>query len=269
MRGLAALLAAGGTWLAITRRLPGLPRIRRLRLPGTRMLAAGAGAGALGGVLALGILAVPAAAIAIGILSASVPWTVAAARRSRETEALAAAWPDFLALLRGHLAGGASLPEAFRDAAHRSGNPLRAAAQVADEALVVGRPFDEVLGSLQVAYADPTADRVLATLAAAHRSGGRRVVEVLGTLGESVADELRLRRAHHAALTEQRLTALVALLAPWALLALTVATNPQAAEAYRRSSGAAIIAAGLLATGLGYGLARRTARLSRPPRVMR
>ena len=43
---------------------------------------------------------------------------------------------------------------------------------------------------------------------------------ILAALGVSVADELRLRKAHRAALTEQRLTAAVALIAPWALLAL-------------------------------------------------
>jgi hypothetical protein len=85
----------------------------------------------------------------------------------------------------------------------------------------------------------------------------------------SVADDLRLRKAHEAALTQQRLTAAVALIAPWALLLLTITTNPQAASIYASSSGSSIILLGLAGTGLGYALARRTARLSRAPRLFR
>ena len=90
---------------------------------------------------------------------------------------------------------------------------------------------------------------------------------ILTSLGASVADELRLRRAHEAALTEQRMTAGVALVAPWALLALTIATNPQAAAAYQTNTGTIIVAVGLVSTSAGYVAARRAAALSKAPRV--
>jgi len=60
---------------------------------------------------------------------------------------------------------------------------------------------------------------------------------------------------------------LLVLLAPWAILALSVATNPASAEAFSTSTGNLIIAGGLAATVVGYVLARRSARLSRPPRL--
>jgi tight adherence protein B len=91
---------------------------------------------------------------------------------------------------------------------------------------------------------------------------------VVSSLGGSIADELRLRRAHTAALTEQRMTAAVALTAPWTLLALTISTNPQAAAAYRTATGSVIIAIGFTLTALGFLAARRLARLSQAPRVM-
>ena len=68
-------------------------------------------------------------------------------------------------------------------------------------------------------------------------------------------------------MTEQRLTAAVALIAPWALLVLTVSTNPQAAHAFRTPTGAIVIGVGMAATGIGYVLARRSAELSKAPRV--
>jgi hypothetical protein len=65
------------------------------------------------------------------------------------------------------------------------------------------------------------------------------------------------------------MTAAVALVAPWALLSLTIATNPQAADAYRTATGSMVIAIGFVSTGLGFIVARRSARLSSAPRVQR
>ena len=107
------------------------------------------------------------------------------------------------------------------------------------------------------------------TLAAASATGGRTVAGTLAALAETVADELRLRQTHEAALTQQRLTASVALIAPWLLLMLTTATNPQATEALTRPTGRLIVLGGLIATTAGHALARRTARLSASPRVFR
>ena len=77
----------------------------------------------------------------------------------------------------------------------------------------------------------------------------------------------RLRRAHEAAVSQQQMTAGVALVAPWLILALSLATNPQAGTEFATSTGRSILAAGVGATGLGYLLARRALRLSDPPRV--
>ncbi len=65
------------------------------------------------------------------------------------------------------------------------------------------------------------------------------------------------------------MTATVALAAPWALLSLTIATNPQAADAYRTATGSMVIAIGFASTGLGFIAARRSARLSSAPRILR
>jgi Flp pilus assembly protein TadB len=227
------------------------------------MVATGVGVG----VLTLTFLGIPSVAIAIGILASAIPAAAEVGRRSQQREDLAGAWPDFLALMRGRVVAGETLPDAFVAAAERSPEPLRSSANQITEAVSFGDGFAAALERLRDQLDDATADRVLATIAAAHRSGGPRVGLVLTSLGASVADELRLRRSHIAALTEQRMTALVALIAPWALLALTISTNPQSALSYRRPTGTLIVAVGLVATSLGYLTARRTAALSRAPRV--
>ncbi|MFQ5948694.1 MAG: type II secretion system F family protein [Acidimicrobiia bacterium] len=266
MRGVAVLLAAAAAWMLVGAPIPWRPRPS---LPTLDMGAAGLAAGTalVAGLLALGLTSAPAVAGAVATLAGTVPLSARAVRRAREASTLSAQWPDFLAIVRSQLAGGDSLPESFVEAGRRSGDVLEQAADRVSELLATGAQFDEALMLLQQELADPMADRVLATLITAHRSGGHRVGAVLAALAASVSDELRLRRAHDAALTQQRLTAAVALVAPWALLVLSVATNPQATAVYRSPTGSLIVFGGLVATVVGYLLALRTARLSRPPRI--
>lgn len=269
MRGVAVLLAVAAGWLLAGAPVPPLPA-KRLRLPRidgrALVLAAAAGAGV--GALALGVTETPAIAGSLALLGTAAPLGAAATRRRRAKAALADRWPDMLAVLRSQLASGAALPEAFVAAAHRTGGAFGDAGERVERALAIGgEAFPAALEELRAELADPVSDRVLTTIAEAHRAGGHRVAAILGALGASVADELRLRKAHDAALTQQRLTAMVALVAPWVLLVLTVTTNPQAAEVYRTPNGVAVVGGGLAATLGGYVIARRVARLSRPPRL--
>jgi tight adherence protein B len=268
VRGLAVLVAAGAAWTLAGGALPRLPVLPRPHLPARAWWAA-LGIGLVVALLALGLTAVPSVAWSSGVLAAAAPLLAARLRVVRRRRELREQWPDFLAILRGQLAGGGSLPEAFAAAGLKSGGRLAEAAQSVAESGVRGIAFASALGELRLRFADPVADRVLLTIGVAHRTGGHRVATVLSTLSASVSDELRLRKAHDAALTQQRLTAAVALVAPWVLLILTVVTNPTAAQAYRTGTGSLIVLGGLGATLAGYGLAIRTARLSESPRVFR
>ena len=265
MRGLAVLLAAAAAAL-----LGGLPWPRppkgsfRLR---PRLAAAALAAGTAAAVAAVSLGGNAAAAGAVAAMGAAAPALAATARARRAVEQAAGRWPDFLAALRGRLAAGEALPDATAAAASASGDRMAGLAHRLEEGRAAGRPFATTLAEVRADWADPLADRVLTTLAAASGIGGDRVGTVLSGLAGSVADELRLRRARQAALTEQRLTAGVALGAPWALLLLSTATNPQAATAYSTRTGTLVVLAGLAATTAGYWLARRAARLSHMPRV--
>lgn len=267
MRGFAAVLAGAAAWIVVSGWTPSV-RIRKPELPSPWVAPVSVAAGVVAGLFALGLLAVPAAAIAVGLLVAAIPVAIDAVRRRREREAVAEAWPDFLALVSGRISAGSTLPDAFIAAARRAPKPLSSLARPVEEAVAFGDGFTPALERLRTQLDDPTSDQVLATLGFAHQSGGHRVGAVVSSLGGSIADELRLRRAHTAALTEQRMTAVVALTAPWVLLALTISTNPQAAAAYRTATGSVIIAIGFVLTLVGFIAARRSARLSRAPRVM-
>jgi tight adherence protein B len=236
---------------------------RRIRLHGDAAIRSLVGAAF--GILVAAVLvdagAPPAVAVAAGALVIPVPAAILRSRERRASARVAARWPDFLAAVRGRIAGGSSIPEAVRAAGRHLGGRFEALGG----GFALG--FDEFTREARAQLADPTADRVLITLAAANRAGGGRVDEMLGRLADSLAADLRLRRAHDAALTQQRLTSVVALLAPWAILALSLATNPTASVAYATPLGTAIVMGGLVATVLGHLLATRAARLSRPPRL--
>lgn len=265
MRGLAALAAAAAAWALAGLPLPAGPGRLTLPRPAVLVLAVVSGAAASLGAIVFG--GNPAMTAAVGLMGAATPPLVAAARHRRAVEDAAGRWPDFLAALRGRLAAGEGLPEATAVAAAGAGDRLAMLSRRLAEGRAAGRPFAVTLADMRAEWADPLADRVLTTLAAAAGIGGERVGAVLSRLASSVADELRLRRAHQAALTEQRLTAGIALGAPWALLLLTTATNPQATVAYSTRTGTMVVLVGLAATTVGFWLSRRAARLSRMPRV--
>jgi len=268
MRGAAAVLAGAAAWVAVSGWTPTV-KLPRPELPSPWVAPAAVGAAITAGLLSLGLLAVPVASLAIAVFAAAIPVTIDAGRRKQKRESVADSWPDFIALMKGRIAAGATLPDSFAAAAHRAPEPLASACRPVEEAVMFGDGFVPALDRLRDELDDPTSDRVLATLAYAHRSGGHHVGAVIGSLGASISDELRLRRAHMAALTEQRMTAAVALTAPWALLALTISTNPQAAASYRTATGSIVIGIGFLSTSLGFLAARRSARLSHAPRVLR
>jgi tight adherence protein B len=199
--------------------------------------------------------------VGLGGFAATLPSARRHRSRERDLRREAARWPDFLAAVRSRLATGANIPAACADAGRHLGGRFLALAAPP------GIPFADVAARARAEWADPLADRILATLEVANAVGGSHVGIVLASLAGSVNDDLRLRRAHDAALTEQRLTAAVALLAPWAILVLSIATNPASAEAFATPTGNLIIGGGFAATTTGYLLARRSARLSRPPRL--
>lgn len=265
MRGLVALIAAGSVWIAVVGRFP----VRTFRIPRirVRIVVLALGAGVVGSVVAFGLLGTVAPALAIGVLCSAVPARLDQSRTERLANEQTDRWPDVIAHARSSVAAGATLPDAFIDGCDRTGGEFSRFSEVVRHEITYGEGFDTALLTIRRGLDEPIADRVLATFSIARRTGGRRVGEVLGSLGVSVADEIRLRRAHDAALTEQRWTATVALVAPWVLLSLSIATNPQAAETFDTTEGMVVVLGGLTATSAGWLLARRASKLSAAPRI--
>jgi hypothetical protein len=90
VRGVAALLAAGAVWVFVTGRFPSM-HTPKIQLPSPWVLPAALATGIGVALLALGFLAVPSVAIALGGLAAAVPVAFDLTRQGRQNEALAGA----------------------------------------------------------------------------------------------------------------------------------------------------------------------------------
>lgn len=267
MRGVAVLCAVGSVWAISGGSVPE----RALKFPRIDWIAVGlsflAGLGVF--VLSLGLLSTPVPAAALGVLGATIPIHVRASRSRKRVALSAHAWPDVLAHVRSSVSGGLTLPDAYIGAASRVGGLFEETLPEVRRQVMYGEGFAEAMRHVRDRAEDPTADRVTMTLIVANESGGHRVGEVLSALSASVAGESRLRLAHEAALTEQRVTAGVALGAPWVILALSIATNPQAKVSFSTAEGALVIGVGLVLTVSGWILSSRIAALSDTPRMFR
>jgi tight adherence protein B len=162
---------------------------------------------------------------------------------------------------------GDTLPAAVALVAERGPAPLRHAfrALVADHR--VSGDFVGALQRLGAAMADPTADRVVATLVIAHRVGGRELGHVLRTLGGFLREDLTVRKEVVARQSWTLVAAKVAAAAPWLVL-LLVASRPQGARAYDSLTGMVVLIGGAIATVVGYRLMVALGRLPEEPRVL-
>jgi tight adherence protein B len=184
------------------------------------------------------------------------------ARRARQQ-----CWPEAIELLAGAVRAGDTLPSAIAVVSERGPAPLRPAfrAVVADHR--VSGDFVGALERLGASLADPTADRVVATLVIAHRVGGRELGTVLRTLGAFLREDLAVRKEIVARQSWTLVAARVAAAAPWLVL-LLVASRPQGAQAYDSLAGVFVLAGGAAATIVGYRLMVRLGRLPEEPRVL-
>jgi len=220
-------------------------------------------------VAALVVVVVGSPAVAlVGLVAGTyVPIGFHRSRARSRRSARRQGWPDAIELLAGAVRAGDTLPVAATVVADRGPDALRPAFRslVADHR--VSGDFAGALDRLGVALADPTADRVVATLLIAHRVGGRELGRVLRTLGAFLREDLAVRKEVEARQSWTLVAARVAAAAPW-LVVVMVASRPQGAAAYDSLAGLCVLAGGAVATVAGYRIMVRLGRLPEEPRVL-
>jgi tight adherence protein B len=225
------------------------------------------GGGVGGAAIAYLVVGSTAVALVALVAGAYAPIAYYRTRRRSTRRARQQCWPEAIELLAGAVRAGDTLPAAVALVAERGPAPLRPAfrALVADHR--VSGDFVGALERLGIALADPTADRVVATLVIAHRVGGRELGQVLRTLGTFLREDLGIRKEVQARQSWTLVAARVAAAAPWLVL-LLVASRPQGARAYDSLAGLLVLVGGATATIVGYRLMIAIGRLPEEPRVL-
>ena len=227
-----------------------------------------AGVGALAGLVTVFVAGSAVVVVVALVAGAYLPVAVVRARQRGRRRAFREGWPEAVELLAGAVRAGDTLPAAIAVAAERGPSPLRPAfASLAADHHVSG----DLLGALDRLgdeLGDPTADRVLATLAIAHQVGGRELGRVLRTLAAFLRDDVASRREIESRQSWTRVAARVAAAAPWAVL-LLVGTRSSSAHAFDSLAGAMVVAGGAVVTTVGYRLMVALGRLPDEPRLVR
>lgn len=214
------------------------------------------------------VVGAPAVALVGWVAGTYAPIAFHRARARRQRAARRQCWPDAIELLAGAVRAGDTLPGAVAVVADRGPEPLRPAFRALVSDHRISGDLAGALDRLGVVLADPTADRVVATLLIAHRVGGRELGRVLRTLGAFLREDLAVRKEVEARQSWTLVAARVAAAAPW-LVVLLVASRPQGAAAYDTVTGLFVLVGGAVATVIGYRMMIALGRLPEEPRVLR
>lgn len=216
------------------------------------------------GLISMLLIAGLTSSIALAGLSGGAaafsPWVYIRARARKRAALLQDEWPDAIAALVAAVRSGSSLPEAMVASGARVGPYLSGSFDRFTRVYRSSGSFTAAMIAFEQEAADPVADRLSAVLAMTHEVGGTDLVRVLRTLGDFVRADLNVRREIVARWSWTVSAARLAAAAPWLVLVM-MSFQPEAARAYGSSGGAAVIVAGAVATGLGYRLMLRAARL--------
>jgi len=222
--------------------------------------------GATAGTVAFAVTGVGVVGLLAAVAAAVVPSLLRRRRASQRRQLQQEAWPDAVDGLLGAVRAGVPLSEAMCDTAADGPEPLRAGFAAYARAWRRGASSGESLRCMQRYFADPSADRVVASLALAAESGGENVGRVLATQGDFLRADLRLRKEIEARQSWTVNGARVAVAAPWLAVAL-MSVRGESASAYSTGAGSVVLLATAGLCLAAYWAMTRIASLPRPGRL--
>ncbi len=211
-------------------------------------------------VFALALLAVGAAGV--------LPVAVLRRRARQRRGVLREVWPDVVDNLTSAVRAGLSLPEAVAGIGVRGPVELRAAFTRFGEDFRATGSFGASLDRLELALADPVADRVCETLRLAREVGGSDLGTVLRTLSAFLREDARTRAELEVRQGWTVNAARLAVAAPWIVLLLLATGSSAAVTAYNRPAGVIVLGIGAGMSAVAYQVMRYVARLPEDPRVL-
>ena len=217
------------------------------------------------GSLALVVTRLPVVALVAAVAGLAAPIMILRGARQRRQQTRRALWPDVCDLLVASTRSGMSLPESVASLADVGPELLRPSfAQFRADFAASGH-FDSSMSRLKTRLADATADRIIETLRMARQVGGTELPQVLRALSSAVRADVAARGEVAAKQSWVRAAAIIAVIAPWAILGL-LSLRPEAARAYASPGGFVLIIATAVISVVAYRLMSRIGRLPEPKR---
>ncbi|MGF3054084.1 type II secretion system F family protein [Microbacterium sp. YY-03] len=218
-------------------------------------------AGALSFVLTRLVVVGLVAAVA-GLVA---PVMILRGARQRRLQSRRALWPDVCDLLVASTRSGMSLPESVASLADVGPELLRPSFQRFRSDFAASGHFDSSVARLKDELADATADRIIETLRMARQVGGTELPQVLRSLSAAVRADVAARGEVAAKQSWVRAAAIIAVIAPWAILGL-LSLRPEAARAYATPGGFVLVVATAVISVVAYRLMSRIGQLPEPRR---
>ena len=205
-------------------------------------------------------------ALAFGALAAGIAFVTVRAKNNLNEAALIAAWPEVIDHLMSGIQSGLSLTESLAGLSTRGPEVLRPAFTQFKATLYGSGDLTQAIEELKALFAHHGSDQIFEALIISKALGGSELLQILRSLGDFLRQDLALRREIEVKHGWIKNSAHLSAAAPWILL-LLLSTQPSTAAAYSTSTGAIILIAGLVMTGVAYIWMNRLGRLPQTPRV--
>ena len=205
-------------------------------------------------------------ALAFGALAAGIAFVTVRAKNNLNEAALIAAWPEVIDHLMSGIQSGLSLIESLAGLSTRGPEILRPAFTQFKATLYGSGDLTQAIEELKALFAHHGSDQIFEALIISKALGGSELLQILRSLGDFLRQDLALRREIEVKHGWIKNSAHLSAAAPWILL-LLLSTQPSTADAYSTTTGAMILIAGLVMTGIAYIWMNRLGRLPQTPRV--
>ena len=205
-------------------------------------------------------------ALAFGILAAGRAFVTVRTKNKLNEAALIAAWPEVIDHLMSGIQSGLSLSVSLAGLSTRGPEVLRPAFTQFKLTLYRSGDLAEAIEELKSIFAHHGSDQIFEALIISKALGGGELLQILRSLGDFLRQDLALRREIEVKHGWIKNSAHLSAAAPWILL-LLLSTQPSTAAAYSTATGAMILLAGLVMTGIAYMWMSRLGRLPQTPRV--
>ena len=205
-------------------------------------------------------------ALAFGTLAAGIAFVTVRTKKKLNEAALIAAWPEVIDHLMSGIQSGLSLSESLAGLSTRGPEVLRPAFTQFKLILYRSGDLAQAIEELKSIFAHHGSDQIFEALIISKALGGGELLQILRSLGDFLRQDLALRREIEVKHGWIKNSAHLSAAAPWILL-LLLSTQPSTAAAYSTATGAMILLAGLVMTGIAYIWMSRLGRLPQTPRV--